>query len=418
MSQETEIDGRREGLALVRPSRLVGPYEEWQASPLGRPDLPDVVCARRPHPQRADKDVLRGRLEQASARSQFVEHQLIVQCFGILEGEADTLVQLLEWRPFVDLDALSRDDDLGPLPIAASLWIARQIVEALTHTHGLGVFHGALSPTHVLVDDTGAIKVDFALSGAAIPGDTATDYIDLRYVENATFEAKPRPRNDVFAVATILFELVSGRPIAADAPTVLPVRQLAPGTSERLEQTINAARSNPSVGLSDLRGALDQLFYIDHEGDDLADGQGPVEARVAALRAKTDESAAQLPTELMGGHFTRALEARLKPVEPQELTTHDTLDPSAGWSLPGRDGPTVATEPSMPPSESSTEPLAATPSHAYYRSSSHPQSLVVPPPSSSHVRPARPSPAVWMLVGFAVTFFIILIGRWFVPHGS
>ena len=402
MTQPTQVAEHR-ALSLQSLVRAMGPYEEWSARMADRPDLPGRIVARRPHPDRSDQDVLSKRLQIGADRALHVEHHLMVQCFGTLEVRRDHVVQLLEWFPGTDLDAFWRADGRAPLPPATAVWIARQILEAIAHAHAMGLAHGSLSPAHIRLETSGTVRVDFTLSVGHAPELGLTDYIDLRYAQSGA-PPTPRPDADLYAIATMLFELLTNTTVDADRGPP-SAHALVPSLPAEVDAPLAAAWAG-QVDARGLASMLDHLFYATFGTDDEADGParvadwlssahlvpGPLED--PSSEAPTDAPAE--PTHVMHGHFTRAMLERNRPVEPQDFSPEDYPP-----SHPSTAGSTVSVKWGAPPNPAlMTSPVF------------DPPSTSLPPPSLMPPA-ARPDPIRWLLLGFTVTFAALLLWRWF-----
>jgi tetratricopeptide (TPR) repeat protein len=96
--------------------------------------------------------------------------------------------------------ALDRLPDHRYSPSSA-LAVLQGICEALDFAHGKGVFHGHLTPSHVLVE-----KAKVQVKGFALPPETAeNDYLPP---EHGTGE--PNAEGDVFALGACLYEMLTG----------------------------------------------------------------------------------------------------------------------------------------------------------------------------------------------------------------
>lgn len=107
------------------------------------------------------------------------------------------------------------------LPLETVRSITRQIADALTAAHHLGVMHGNLSPQAIVVqrsesragEDSLRIKVcDFGLGKALGPElFGALGYLAPEQVDPKEPRPEPTPLSDQFALAVIAFELLAGR---------------------------------------------------------------------------------------------------------------------------------------------------------------------------------------------------------------
>jgi len=98
------------------------------------------------------------------------------------------------------------------LSVDESARLGRDVANALAYLHEHGFVLGALSPSKLLFDDEGRVRVsDIALAGLASGYRERMSLDDARYLapEQAIGES-PDAKSDVYALALILFEAVTG----------------------------------------------------------------------------------------------------------------------------------------------------------------------------------------------------------------
>ncbi len=158
-----------------------------------------------------------------------------------------------EGRPFLVMDrahGTSLHDLIarcGPLPRERLAAIASQLFAGLAAIHAAGIVHADLKSHNVLVDDVDIVTIiDFGLARtlAASPESTGSIAGTPAYLAPEVIAgAHPRITSDVYAAATIVYEMLTGTtPYAGQLSTIL-ARQL----SEPVEPP---SRRAPGRGIS------------------------------------------------------------------------------------------------------------------------------------------------------------------------
>ena len=114
----------------------------------------------------------------------------------------------------------------GALPLERTLWIARQVLEALSTAHRAGVVHRDLKPENVMVRADGYVKVlDFGLAKwlpttAPLQAERTTMHVTqpgqilgtVAYMSPEQIQGQDvDARSDLFAFGILLYEMLSGR---------------------------------------------------------------------------------------------------------------------------------------------------------------------------------------------------------------
>ncbi len=162
-------------------------------------------------------------LDEARIQVQ-LEHPSIVRVHELGKlGESYYLA--MEYVAGTDLSALQvRLRDAGRrLPVSLACWIAFEVCAALDHAHrrrgadgrDLRVVHRDVSPRNVLLSFRGEVKlIDFGIAQAAMrvrPGEERVLRGKLGYMSPEQARGLPVDRrSDVFAVGTLLHEMLSG----------------------------------------------------------------------------------------------------------------------------------------------------------------------------------------------------------------
>ena len=151
------------------------------------------------------------------------------------------------------------------LPVDEAVGLVRQVAAALAHAHAHGLVHRDIKPENILLHEGEAMVTDFgiALAAGAAPGErlTATGLMvgtpEYMSPEQAAGERTLDPRSDLYSLACVLYELLTGEPphhgggaksVIARRFTEPPprVRQRRPGVPAGIEQAIvRALALNP-----------------------------------------------------------------------------------------------------------------------------------------------------------------------------
>jgi serine/threonine-protein kinase len=184
-----------------------------------------------------------------------LRHPGLVTVLDMLTEE-DDLYLVMEYVPGGTLADVLED---APLEPARVLELLRPVAEALDHAHENGVVHRDVKPSNVLVSDTGAVKLaDLGLATAAeITRITPPGSILGTPAYMAPEQAQPvpcTPATDVFALATIAFQALSGTLPRTGSTALAVLRQAAseppPDLRERRPGTPAGAAEALSRGMA------------------------------------------------------------------------------------------------------------------------------------------------------------------------
>jgi serine/threonine protein kinase len=163
-------------------------------------------------------------LQRETRKAQTLAHPniLTVHCFDRDGGNAFMVMELLAGH---SLDQLLRTEGKAGLPLRRSIGIVKALGAALEYAHERGIIHSDLKPSNIFVTEEGAVKVlDFGIARAAPSvaalGDQHLTMFDAGQlgavcpayasIEMLNGEA-PDVRDDVFALAMVTYELLTGR---------------------------------------------------------------------------------------------------------------------------------------------------------------------------------------------------------------
>ena len=219
----------------LSPGTRLGPYE--LEAPIGAGGMGEVYRARDtklgrlvaikilPHLFTSDPDRL-ARFEREARMLASLNHPHIGAIYGVEEsaGVRALVLELVEGPTLADRPAK------GPIPLAESLAIVRQIADALEAAHQRGIVHRDLKPANIKITPNGIVKVlDFGLAKAAASDGTARDLSQSSTVTvgitregvilgTAAYMSPEQARGlavdkrtDIWAFGCVLFEMLTGR---------------------------------------------------------------------------------------------------------------------------------------------------------------------------------------------------------------
>jgi eukaryotic-like serine/threonine-protein kinase len=146
-----------------------------------------------------------------------LQHPHILPLFD--SGTADGFLYYV--MPFIEgetlRDKLTRETQLG---IEEAVHITTDVADALDYAHRHGVIHRDIKPENILLHDGRAMVMDFgiALAVSAAAGGRMTETgLSLgtpHYMspEQATAEKEITPKSDVYSLASVLYEMLTGNP--------------------------------------------------------------------------------------------------------------------------------------------------------------------------------------------------------------
>jgi formylglycine-generating enzyme required for sulfatase activity/predicted Ser/Thr protein kinase len=161
-------------------------------------------------------------LQREAHKLQTLPHPNIVRVIDC-DRDGRTVFMTMEYLSGESLKRKLASPDLKGLPAKEAVHILSCVASGLAFAHGNGIVHGDLKPGNVLVTEHGDVKIiDFGIArlmtrhprAAGVNGDErprlsalTPPYASPEMLENA----EPDPRDDIYALACIAHELLTGR---------------------------------------------------------------------------------------------------------------------------------------------------------------------------------------------------------------
>ena len=162
-------------------------------------------------PEVANRPEIVSRLYSEAKTLALLNHPHIAKIFGFIRRN-DCLHLVMEFVDGESLQAILKGKHRLDPPVALAFF--HQILSAVAFAHELGVIHGDLKPSNIMVSSFGQIKVlDFAIATILGSSDPASLRASTaRYLSPEQIRGEPvDARSDIFSLGVLLYEFIVGR---------------------------------------------------------------------------------------------------------------------------------------------------------------------------------------------------------------
>lgn len=221
-----------ESLERLDPPRVLG---KWSLlAKLGEGGMATVYVASvgaGPLQRLAAVKLLRANAPDHDYRTRFMDEAAVVVRLhhnnivdvreaGEVTGQLFIAMELIEGRDLADIWDLCAEAGRA-FPVALAVYIVREVLRGLHYAHtfpGLSLVHRDISPSNVLIDWAGAVRLaDFGLATSTLKAaDTVPGMVFGKVGYMAPEQARRGPldgRADVYGCGVVLWELLTGRPL-------------------------------------------------------------------------------------------------------------------------------------------------------------------------------------------------------------
>jgi serine/threonine protein kinase len=162
-------------------------------------------------------------LQRESRKAQDLAHPNIVTVFDF-DRDGAIVYMTMEYLEGYSLDKCFKDPSFDGMPLSEAYPLIAGLGSALSYAHDKGIVHSDFKPGNTFLTNEGEIKVfDFGIARAAkLPGDKSGEMtlfdpgslgaLTPAYASREMIEGEePDPRDDIYALACVAYELLTGR---------------------------------------------------------------------------------------------------------------------------------------------------------------------------------------------------------------
>jgi len=179
------------------------------------------------------------------------------------------------------------------LPLAEALQITRDVAQALSHAHSLGIVHRDVKPGNILLTENHAVLADFGIARAMtqLAGDQLSDSglvvgtPEYMSPEQGASHGRVDARSDLYSLACVLYEMLCGEPpfTGPTAQVVIARHMSEPPRSLCLVRSTVPEHIEEAIGIALAKVPSDRFRSV----DEFMEALGPEgERRVARRRAQ------------------------------------------------------------------------------------------------------------------------------------
>jgi serine/threonine protein kinase len=179
------------------------------------------IAVKTPHPAFRGIGTVSASLKREVALAKLLDHPNIVKILDLREGRGGEQLVEMEYVEGVTLAEHVFRSSSGVLSWQELAPIARQLVEALIHSHERGVVHRDIKPANLILTEGQRVKLaDFgsaSMADAAVTlmtlSDSSAGVGTLAFMSPQQLNGnEPNASDDIYALGATLYSLLTGRP--------------------------------------------------------------------------------------------------------------------------------------------------------------------------------------------------------------
>ncbi len=234
---DSELTGTPERIGRYEIERVLGAGATGIVYLASDPALGRRVVLKVLAPTLGADEAAVARFETEARIASGLDHPRITTVHDVGRDGAGLVYIAMAWREGRTLRERLAE---GLLPVEEALRLAAEVAEGLGAAHAAGVVHRDVKPENILITARGACLLDFGI--ATLAGDGPRDTSGTpAYMSPEQAEGRPvDARSDLWALAAVLYEMLTGRrPITSETPPA-PPSSLRPEVAPDLDALVLA----------------------------------------------------------------------------------------------------------------------------------------------------------------------------------
>ena len=418
VEEEEPTDGVKYGqYVLIEKIATGGMAEVWKARMRGVEGFQKIVAIKKILPHLSDnQDFIEMFVDEAKLAAQLNHNNIIhIYDLGKIQSSYYIAMEYIDGHDLKTIVKLAQERD-NPLTVELALFVASKVAAALDYAHRkrdfedkeMGIVHRDVSPQNVLISQEGDIKLcDFGIAKAASKAShTQAGALKGKLQYMSPEQAWGRPidrRSDVFALAAVLFEMLSGR-------------KLFTGDNELsiLEQVREARVTAPSLYNDEVTPEIDKVVLkaLQKDPANRYQSAGEMARDLDAILYSFKPTPASADLAIFMHRLSSESPAAIEPEPEPAPLPRQPEPPKPATRLKPDVAPVIAKPAVIAPPPAVAPPAAAAPPHAV------PVTAAAHAPAVHHEELKPGKSPVGLIAAAAVVLLALGAGGWWMLKGK